>query len=189
MNPYDTLGVPSTATDAEIRSAYRSLAKTHHPDKGGDSEHFAAINAAHELLIDPDRRAYFDATGSSSFPKASESEARTTFGQIVVGLILKDVPDIAAAIRRTIAANRQEVTELLHTRRRELAALNNGRDRVKRLDASTECPLQAAFDATQSQLTAQIANHEATIKFIGIVENLLTEYEFTIKQPPPPTYY
>lgn len=63
-NPYTLLGVPKTATDAEIKSAYRKLAKLHHPDVNpGDAkaeEKFKEITAAYNLLSNPDLRASYD---------------------------------------------------------------------------------------------------------------------------------
>ncbi len=63
-DPYKLLGVEKTATEAQIRAAYRKLAKKHHPDLNpGDKaaeERFKAISAANELLSDTDKRARFD---------------------------------------------------------------------------------------------------------------------------------
>ncbi len=63
-DPYQLLGVARDATAAQIRRAYRALAKKHHPDLNPGSkqaeERFKAIAAANELLSDPERRARFD---------------------------------------------------------------------------------------------------------------------------------
>ena len=63
-DPYQLLGVPKTATEAELRTAYRKLAKQHHPDlnpgKPESAERFKRINAAYDLLSDKDKRARFD---------------------------------------------------------------------------------------------------------------------------------
>ncbi|MBI1210791.1 MAG: DnaJ domain-containing protein [Alphaproteobacteria bacterium] len=63
-DPYKTLGVEKTASDDEIRKAYRQLAKTHHPDlnpgKKDAEEKFKAISSAYALLSDPEKRAKFD---------------------------------------------------------------------------------------------------------------------------------
>lgn len=63
-DPYDILGVPKDADGAAIRKAYRKAAKGAHPDAGGSDKSFALVKLAHDVLIDPKRRAKFDATGS-----------------------------------------------------------------------------------------------------------------------------
>jgi curved DNA-binding protein CbpA len=60
MNPYIELDIPIDATDEEIKIRFRSLAQTHHPDKGGDEQIFVRIKLAYEILIDPIRRKEFE---------------------------------------------------------------------------------------------------------------------------------
>lgn len=66
---YQTLGVPRTATQKEIKTAYRSLARKFHPDanKGdkGAEEKFKEIAEAYEVLKDPDKRKRYDTLGSN----------------------------------------------------------------------------------------------------------------------------
>jgi molecular chaperone DnaJ len=57
---YATLGVPPGATTAEIKAAYRTLVKQHHPDAGGDQRTILALNAAWEVLRDGERRRLYD---------------------------------------------------------------------------------------------------------------------------------
>ena len=63
-NPYETLGVAKTATADEIRKAFRSQAKKYHPDlHPGDAPaeaKFKELNAANDLLSDPEKRGKFD---------------------------------------------------------------------------------------------------------------------------------
>ena len=59
-DPYQVLGVAVTATAAEIKAAYRTLVKRHHPDAGGDDQTILALNAAWEVLGDAQRRADHD---------------------------------------------------------------------------------------------------------------------------------
>lgn len=61
---YKRLGISKSATPDEIKKAYRKLALSKHPDRGGDKEEFQAIQQAHEVLMDPQKRAAYDATGS-----------------------------------------------------------------------------------------------------------------------------
>lgn len=63
-DPYSTLGVAKSASEAEIKSAYRKLAKELHPDKNKDnpkaSERFSDVTKAYDLLSDKTKRAQFD---------------------------------------------------------------------------------------------------------------------------------
>ena len=65
-NPYDTLGVPKTASAEELKKAYRKLAREHHPDQGGDEARFKEIQGAYDLLSDPEKRQAYDQFGSSN---------------------------------------------------------------------------------------------------------------------------
>ena len=57
---YDVLGVSPDATQLDIKRAYRLLAMTRHPDKGGTSEDFKTLTSAYETLSDPEKRQAYD---------------------------------------------------------------------------------------------------------------------------------
>ena len=67
---YEILGVPRTATDEEIKKAYRRLALSYHPDRNqGDKEaeeKFKEINEAYEVLGDAEKRQHFDRFGTAN---------------------------------------------------------------------------------------------------------------------------
>lgn len=63
---YTTLGVSRTASDDEIKKAYRKLAHQHHPDKqSGNETKFKEINEAYQVLSDPKKRESYDNFGSA----------------------------------------------------------------------------------------------------------------------------
>ncbi|MGB0412278.1 MAG: molecular chaperone DnaJ [Pikeienuella sp.] len=68
---YETLGVQRGASDAEIKKAYRRLARDTHPDKNADDpkagEKFKAVNEAHDVLKDAEKRAAYDQFGHAAF--------------------------------------------------------------------------------------------------------------------------
>jgi DnaJ-class molecular chaperone len=62
-DPYDVLSVPRGASEADIKKAFRKLAKTHHPDRSKDpkaKDKFSEISSAYDLLSDAQKRAQFD---------------------------------------------------------------------------------------------------------------------------------
>jgi DnaJ-class molecular chaperone len=77
-NHYATLGLDRRCTPAQIRAAYRLLARQHHPDVNPHSPAAVArtqeLNAAHEILSDPDLRAAYDRELDA--PKKSSASAR-----------------------------------------------------------------------------------------------------------------
>ncbi len=69
-NYYDVLGVSKDATDAEIKSAFRKLAKQYHPDinkEPGAEAKFKEIGEAYAVLSDPDKKRQYDQLGHEAF--------------------------------------------------------------------------------------------------------------------------
>lgn len=85
QNPYEILGLEPGAPLAEVKRAFRKLAMTWHPDRnpaGHAEEHFKLINAAYELILDPQRYADWLAEHAAAPPKekpeaAAEPDAET----------------------------------------------------------------------------------------------------------------
>ena len=72
---YDILGVKRTDSCNDIKKAYLKMARTHHPDKGGDPERFKEIVHASEVLTDEKRRKFYDETGLTDEKQAEMSQS------------------------------------------------------------------------------------------------------------------
>lgn len=64
-NYYDILGVDKKATKEDVKKAFRKLAQTHHPDKGGDEAKFKEITEAYSVLGDEKKRREYDSYGQT----------------------------------------------------------------------------------------------------------------------------
>jgi len=80
---YATLGVEPTAGDAEIKTAYRRLARKYHPDvskEAGAEDKFKAVNEAYEALRDPQKRAAYDQLKAQGYRPGEEFHAPPNYG-------------------------------------------------------------------------------------------------------------
>jgi len=94
---YDTLGVKKGASDEEIKKAYRSLARKHHPDaNAGDKaseEKFKEVQHAYDVLSDPEKRKAYDRFGSQNGRPGPGGGPNVDFGDFDFGN-LGDIGDI-----------------------------------------------------------------------------------------------
>lgn len=92
---YETLEVPSSASDAEIKKAYRKLARQYHPDVNKDpkaEEKFKEINAAYEVLSDKEKRSKYDQFGDAMFGGQNFHDfARGQGGNVDLDEILRNI--------------------------------------------------------------------------------------------------
>ena len=79
---YDILGVSKSASDAEIKSAFRKLAKKYHPDnkETGDEAKFKEIGEAYAVLSDESKRRQYDQLGHEAFTKGAQGGGFGGFG-------------------------------------------------------------------------------------------------------------
>ena len=83
MNPYEVLGIDKSATESEIKKAFRRLSKKYHPDvckEENADQKFKEVNDAYNILSDPQKKANYDNYGNAEGPSFSQSGGFGGFG-------------------------------------------------------------------------------------------------------------
>lgn len=89
---YETLKIKKDADQSEIKKAYRTFSKKHHPDCGGDEEKFKEISYAYKILSDPEKRKRYDA-GETDFSKTKTIKDQALDGLLqLFAQILQNIP-------------------------------------------------------------------------------------------------
>lgn len=181
---YGLLGVDPGADTAAIRKAYRRVVKTAHPDAGGDPEAFRAIQCAHDVLTDPDRRARYDATG-----KADEAKPDTTaaeVGAILNGLMSQifggdrdlGTLDLIAEMTRALDKNIHEMRSRLPAVRKQAERTRAAREHIHRKKADGENMLRSMIDWQLAQLELAEGQVTRAIELHEAAKTTLADYRF-----------
>ncbi|MCQ2004421.1 DnaJ domain-containing protein [Rhizobium sp. NRK18] len=178
------LGIDRDAQEPAVKAAYRSKAKTAHPDQGGDPGEFERLQAAYDLLKDPVRRKVYDDTGYD--PQLADP--KDLKGVMMLETLINDVIlderdpgsfDPLAAMRRKLSddilKNRFHILELERHRTRI-------RQHVDRLGRRPETDVLGSMLRARSQAIAEaIKNTENQIEAIEKAYSLLEGYSYELE--------
>ena len=84
---YEVLGVARSASEDEVRHAYRILVKAAHPDAAGDAARFRRITEAYDVLTDPARRAAYDRSLHRAVYEPAPARRRRPYGRFALLLV------------------------------------------------------------------------------------------------------
>ncbi|KAF1782674.1 DnaJ domain, conserved site [Phytophthora cactorum] len=117
-NLYEVLGVEKTASELEIKTAYRKLALKYHPDRNAGSveaaDKFKQASAAYAILSDPNKRRQYDVAGDSGKDMEFESvdvESMGGFGRVVGALFTKIGMPIPTQISQTVLSAARDLCD------------------------------------------------------------------------------
>ena len=74
MDYYELLGVSRTASEKELKSAFKKKAMQYHPDKGGDPDKFKQLNEAYQTLSDKEKRQMYDQYGTADPQQLNQNQ-------------------------------------------------------------------------------------------------------------------
>lgn len=184
IDPYDTLGIARDASEQAIREAWRTAAKTAHPDAGGDAEHFSRLQTAYELLKDPVRRRIYDDTGyDPDLADPKDLQGAMMLEKLVNDIVLDDREpgsfDPVAAMRRKLSddilRDRMHILELERHR-------NRVRQHIDRLGRRPETDvLGSMLRARSRSISDAIRKAETQIEAIEHAYDMLAGYSYEVE--------
>lgn len=184
MNLYDELGVPRNADSATIRREYKRRAQKAHPDRDrrpGATDRFKQLQLAYDVLIDPARRARYDASGQTerfNIAKTASDELAGLILRIVDALPDVDTIDIKARANEAVDAHignlKSELQKWRDIARRRAAAAK----RMRYLGAEMDV-LTAALREDSPKL--HIADIEEKLAVAQAIKELLAKYDYAVE--------
>lgn len=188
MDPHQTLGVEKTATQAEIKKAFRKLAQGNHPDRGGDKDRAQAINDAYAIIGNKSNRKRFDETGSHKQP-----DNRTAAIQGIVGLFFQVIEQvdmenthplsqvhIFESVKENIKIGKNEVMKIHEKRKENINKLEKIKKRITKTGGG-ENIIFAAIDQKIEGLKKQEAETLRLIAIAALALEILKDYDYQIE--------
>lgn len=134
MDLYQVLGVERSATQDDIKKAYRDRARECHPDKdGGSDEAFQRLNEAYEVLSDERKREIYDLTDSSQHSMEWDRRIRNLVGSIFIEAVLQSVGNniVKDCIKAVEEQRKKFVTKKRHVES-QIAKIDRAKTKVRR---------------------------------------------------------
>jgi len=180
---YGDLGVQPTASQEEIRAAYRKRAKISHPDAGGSSEAFRKLSRARKVLSDPAARAHYDETGEETEPAIDQTDTHALglIGQMMDGALGGNEDPVAA---RLIDLMITKLEQDQNSVRQRIAVAQRALNRAKRMErrfkkkSPGDNRMQALLDATARNFKARLDKDQMNLKVAARAIEILKDHTY-----------
>lgn len=183
---YDVLGLDASASEEEVRKAYKTKAQTLHPDReGGDEEAFKELLEAYKTLSDATRRRYYDSTGT--IPKDERNAFIMEAATVVLHLVDKgtspEYVSVLSEAKKLVSAARDKYRSLLEQHHRVRAARISTAERITRKDGGENILSGIVRDSVSAVDEAVHATQEL-IEEADAVLSFLAEYDYRVTERP-----
>jgi len=169
MDLYGVLGVSKEASREEIKKAYKSKAREHHPDAGGKTEDMSDVNMAYDVLSDDKKRKEYDATGEIGEIDKELAAMRQILFAIFEQVYLQGSGTLEDVSIKLIRNARQNTSQEEKELDKQIQKLKDG---LEDIIEEPDPPLLRGF---LEQHLAQAMNNREEIKVRVIVINKLEE--------------
>jgi curved DNA-binding protein CbpA len=189
-NLYEILGIEPTATPEEIKTAYREISKSEHPDKGGKDSRQSEINNAYTILSNPAKRQRYDETGSAT-DKPYENKVNDFLANIFFKLIDAN-PDPTSV--DLIQQMNMSVQAIIRDGHQSIAnnekALKKFKRVLDKLSSKGNRALMILLERQIDQLEKNIMADKENLEFTKEILVILKDYSFDFsRQDEIPSYF
>lgn len=187
MNPYIILGVLANADAVDIKAAYRKKAQMLHPDKqGGDTEKFADLQWAYDILKDEEKKGQYDRTGevedrqptTEQFATAEILQAFQGWLQAVINGQISVNSDCISEIRKSFETGSKQILGQKNKVDGQLEKINLMIGKFK-FDDSEENVLEGHLGSVRTSLENTVENMNKKIKILNEAVVQLTHFTYT----------
>lgn len=181
-DPYRELGVGRDASGDDIKRAFRRRSKHAHPDAGGSSEQFHRLSQSYHLLMSPERKAKFDATGEFDDVKPPPNMAlhivSELMNQVISQASTKEVCeiDIFEKMRQHLDEQALALRGQLHDIERNRVNLERFAKKIRRKKGKNLVREMVLHEV--AQLKQKLLDGERAIRDMAAAKALLEDYSF-----------
>ena len=182
MNLYKIMGVKESATQDQIKNAYRDKARKLHPDKGGDNKEFGIIAKAYGVLSDPKRRDWYDKTGIEQTVPFIEQKAQgllqTMFNMCIDKIGVEGILTFNV-IKKTKELLKTELDATIEQKKKVIErkkALEKITNRIKHKNKLNAFTLVIKHRIDQEDKKSKVISEQ--IEAVKIAQKMLKDYGF-----------